>query len=295
MKLGLSLFASVFSLGLLCAPLAAQWESGRGEVPYVPTPPEVVEGMLKLAEVKEGDTVIDLGCGDGRIAVMAAEKFHARSRGVDINPERIQEAEENAKKAGVTDRVRFIESNLFDADVREATVVTLYLLPDVNRRLRPKLLKDLKTGSRIVSHAFDMGDWQPDKKISVNNRSIYLWHVTEAAKAKYGPPPDQVAADGEWIFTMPTPNGEIQAQLTLKTDGKKLSGTFLFPENRRLEISDGTINGNQMNFTVRRDRQQGGFMVYKMTGTIDGGQVKGKTETEMDGRPITQEWSAKRK
>jgi ribosomal protein L11 methylase PrmA len=171
---------------LLVFPVLAQWDDGPGEVPYVPTPPEVVEGMLKLGNAHKGDIVYDLGCGDGRIVVMAAKKFGAIARGVDINPERIKEAEANAKQEGVTDRVKFIESDLFKADVREASLVTLYLLPDVNRRLRPKLLKELKTGSRIVSHSFDMGEWEADKKIEVNGRYVYLWTVTEAAKAKFG-------------------------------------------------------------------------------------------------------------
>lgn len=165
-------------VALLAAPAAfCQWDDGPGEVPYVPTPMEVVEEMLKLANVKPGDFVIDLGCGDGRIVVMAAEKFGARGMGYDINPERIKDSNENAQKAKVTDKVKFVEKNLFDADIAQATVVTLYLLPDVNMRLRPKLLKELKPGTRIVSHSFDMGDWKPDKKVDVNGRTLYLWIV----------------------------------------------------------------------------------------------------------------------
>jgi tRNA G37 N-methylase Trm5 len=175
---------SILLVLLFCLPLlGTQWEGQVGDVPYVPTPPEVVEAMLKLAQVKKGDIVYDLGCGDGRIVVMAAQKFGARAVGVDINPVRIQEAEENAKKAGVTDRVRFIQGNLFEADIKEATVVTLYLLSDVNLKLRPRLLKELKPGSRIVSHSFDMGDWKPDKQIEVDYRRVYLWTVP-ANKAK---------------------------------------------------------------------------------------------------------------
>jgi SAM-dependent methyltransferase len=164
---------------------AAQYEEG-GDVPYVPTPPEVVEAMLKLADIKNTDFVVDLGCGDGRIVVMAAEKFGARGRGVDLNPVRIKEAEANAVKAAVTDRAKFVQGNLFDADVKDATVVTLYLLPDVNLKLRPKLLSDLKVGARIVSHSFDMGDWPPEKKIEMGWRRVYLWTVTEQAKKTYG-------------------------------------------------------------------------------------------------------------
>ncbi len=174
------------SLALIAVPLAAQWEDGPGEVPYVPTPQEVVDGMLKLAGVNGADVVYDLGCGDGRFVVTAVKKFEAkRGVGVDINPERIKEAEENARQAGVSDRVKFIEKNLFEADVHEASVVTLYLLPDVNLRLRPILLKQLKTGSRIVSHAFDMGDWKPDKEQDIEGRRVYLWNVTEKAKESF--------------------------------------------------------------------------------------------------------------
>ncbi len=180
-------FAFLFcGLVLVSAPLVAQWDDGPGEVPYVPTPPQVVEGMLKLGEIKSTDIVYDLGCGDGRIVIMAAEKFGARGTGIDINPERIREAEENAGKAGVSKKVRFIEKNLFEADVHEATLVTLYLLPDVNRRLRPILLRQLKPGTRIVSHAFDMGEWQPDQKIDVDGRIIFLWRVTEKARKEFG-------------------------------------------------------------------------------------------------------------
>lgn len=163
-------------------PALAQWDSG-GDVPYVPTPPEVVEAMLKLAGVRTGDHVIDMGCGDGRIVVTAAKKFGATGTGYDLNPERIREANENAQKEQVDKRVKFIEKNLFDADIHNASVVTLYLLPEVNLRLRPKLWKDLKVGTRIVSHSFDMGDWKPDKQIDFNGRKLYFWRITEAVKA----------------------------------------------------------------------------------------------------------------
>ncbi|HEV3197977.1 MAG TPA: class I SAM-dependent methyltransferase [Bryobacteraceae bacterium] len=147
------------------------------DVPYVPSPNPVVEGMLKLADVKSSDTLYDLGCGDGRIVIAAAKTYGAHAVGVDINPERVSEARENARKAGVESLVRFEEKDLFDTDIHDATVVTLYLLPNVNLRLRPKLLKDLKPGTRVVSHSFDMESWKPDKEELVEGRHIYLWTI----------------------------------------------------------------------------------------------------------------------
>jgi len=147
------------------------------DVPFVPTPNQVVDGMLKLADVTKTDTVYDLGCGDGRIVISAAKTYGAHGVGVDINPERIQEARTNAKKEGVESLLKFEENDLFDADIHDATVITLYLLPDINRKLRPKLMKDLKPGTRVVSHSFDMGDWQPDKEEQVDGRTIYLWTI----------------------------------------------------------------------------------------------------------------------
>jgi SAM-dependent methyltransferase len=149
------------------------------EVPYVPTDNTVVDAMLKLAGVKSSDIVYDLGCGDGRIVVRAAKTYGAHGVGVDINPARVQEARENAKRNNVENLVRFEQGDLFDADIHDATVVTLYLLPNVNVRLRPKLLKDLRPGTRIVSHSFDMGDWKPEKEEQVDGATIYLWTVPE--------------------------------------------------------------------------------------------------------------------
>jgi ribosomal protein L11 methylase PrmA len=142
--------------------------------------------MLRLANVNKGDVVYDLGCGDGRIVIAAAEKFGARGVGIDIDPERIQEAQENARKAGVTARVRFRNEDLFEADISEATVVTLYLLPWVDLKLRPKLWSELKPGTRIVSHSHDMGDWKPEKEVEVDGATIYYWTIP----AKKPPSPE---------------------------------------------------------------------------------------------------------
>jgi len=153
------------------------------DVPYVPSPEAIVKGLLKLADVHKGDVVYDLGCGDGRIVIAAVKDFGARGVGVDLNPERIKEANENARKAGVTGRVSFREGDLFDAKMDDATVVTLYLLPSVNLKLKPKLLRDLKPGTRVVSHSFDMGDWKPAKEIEVDGRNLYLWIIPERERA----------------------------------------------------------------------------------------------------------------
>ena len=162
-------------------------EQRQPDVPYVPTPDKVVEQMLALAKVTKNDVLYDLGSGDGRIVITAAQKFGTRGTGIDINPERIREANENARKAGVTNRVQFRQQDLFEADISKATVVTLYLLPDINVKLRPKLFKDLKPGTRIVSHDFDMGKWKPERVVQVQgpNRehTVYYWVVPKQVPA----------------------------------------------------------------------------------------------------------------
>jgi SAM-dependent methyltransferase len=153
------------------------------ETPYIPTPQRIVDKMLALAKVRSSDVVYDLGCGDGRIVITAAKKRGARGVGIDNNPQRIAEANANAQRAGVTDKVRFIVGDLYKTDFSEATVVTLYLLPEVNRTLRPQLWKQLKVGTRVVSHAFDMGNaWLPEREITVNGEKIYLWTITKENK-----------------------------------------------------------------------------------------------------------------
>jgi Methyltransferase domain len=147
------------------------------DVPFVPTPTAVVNAMLSLGNVKKNDVLYDLGSGDGRIVITAAQKFGTRGVGIDIDPQRVQEANQNAQKAGVTDRVQFRQQDLFTTDLSSATVVTLYLLPEINLKLRPRLLSQLKPGTRIVSHAFDMGDWKPQKVVQVGGETIYYWTV----------------------------------------------------------------------------------------------------------------------
>lgn len=182
-----SMFAGVLgmlpALVLLLGGAPAAAQTLALDVPYVPTPQPVVDRMLQLANVKQGETLYDLGSGDGRIVITAARQYGARGVGIDLDPERIREARANAKKAGVGERVRFIAGDLFKADLSDANVVTLYLLNSVNRDLRPQLWKQLKVGTRVVSHAFDMGnEWPPERTENVAGRTIYYWTITEANK-----------------------------------------------------------------------------------------------------------------
>lgn len=156
------------------------------DVIFVPTPQAVVDEMLKVANVKKGDVLYDLGSGDGRIVITAAKRFGIRGIGIDIDPQRIAEANENARKEGVSHLVTFMQTDLFTTDISKATVVTLYLLPRLNVKLRPKLFAELKNGTRIVSHAFDMAEWEPEKQMKVDGRDVYFWTINDAARAKFG-------------------------------------------------------------------------------------------------------------
>lgn len=160
-------------------PLLAQagGQAREPDVIFVPTPNDVVDKMLEMAAVTAKDAVYDLGCGDGRIVITAAQRYGARAVGIDIDPARIREATANAVRARVGAKVRFIQGDLFEADIGEATVVTLYLLTALNLKLRPKLLKELRPGARVVSHDFAMGDWKPERTANVNGSTVHLWRI----------------------------------------------------------------------------------------------------------------------
>jgi ubiquinone/menaquinone biosynthesis C-methylase UbiE len=171
--------------GAVLLPAWAQEARPKLDVPYVPTPQDVVDKMLDMAKVRRNEVLFDLGCGDGRIVVTAASKFGARGVGIDIDPERIAEAKANAEKAGVSDRVEFRQADLFKTDFSSANVVTLYLLPDINRKLRPQLWRQLRPGTRIVSHAFDMGEqWPPERTERIDYRTLYAWTVRPEHKKR---------------------------------------------------------------------------------------------------------------
>lgn len=172
---------SLLSLLLMAAPNPAsaldEFGSSILDVPYVPTRDEVVQAMLKMAQVSEQDLLYDLGSGDGRIVVTAAKERGARGVGIDLDPRRVREAKANAKSAGVEEKVEFIQGDIFETDFSQASVITMYLLPAVNIKLRPRILSEMPPGTRIVSHAFDMGDWEPDQKDQITGSYVYLWIV----------------------------------------------------------------------------------------------------------------------
>jgi ubiquinone/menaquinone biosynthesis C-methylase UbiE len=176
---------SVLLAFVLLSPLGSAADAQEASKParkldvwFVPTPHEIVDRMLDVAGVRPGDVVYDLGCGDGRMVIAAAKKFGTRGIGVDLDPVRIREARANAKREGVEDLVTFEVGDMFETDIREATVVMLYLLPELNRRLKPKLFEELRAGARVVSHDFDMGkEWPPDEYIKLGTSGIYLWVI----------------------------------------------------------------------------------------------------------------------
>ena len=212
-------------------------EEPRLDVIYVPTPQEVVDRMLDMANVKPGDFMIDFGCGDGRMVVTAAKRG-ARGYGVDINPVRIREANENAKKAGVTDKVDFKIANLFEEDLSKADVMAMYLLTDINLRLRPKILNDMKPGTRIVSHAFDMGDWEPDQKDTVAGKNVFYWMV-----------PAKV--EGKW-----TVDGAQKMTLNLKQQYQMVGGQAEI-DGKTVNVTGGRLKGAELTFTVNGQTYNG--------------------------------------
>jgi ubiquinone/menaquinone biosynthesis C-methylase UbiE len=216
-------------------------ERPRLDVPYVPSNQPTVDAMLRIANVGPEDYVIDLGSGDGRILVTAAKQRGARGFGVDIDPQRVSEALENAKAAGVSDRVRFYRRNLYDTKIADATVVTLYLLPRVNIELRPRLLAELKPGTRVVSHDFDMGDWQADLRVSVRDAGseIYYWVI-----------PAQVA--GRWRVKAAAPRGRQSFEIEFKQKYQELTAVVSGFE-RPAVVRDARIDGDRVLFTVVDD------------------------------------------
>ena len=231
----------------------------KKDVPYVPTPQPVVDRMLEMADVKKDDVVYDLGCGDGRMVVTAAKKYGAKGVGVDIDPQRIKESKENAKSAGVTDKVEFSIKDLFEMEFGEADVLTMYLLPQVNLKLRPKILSDMKPGSRVVSHSFDMDDWKPDAEDEVDSSTIYFWIV-----------PAKV--EGTWQAKLKGENGKEQdATLNLKQSFQEVTGTANVG-GKESEIKEGKLAGTELTFTLGGQKYKTKVDGKKMSGQVTGEQ-----------------------
>jgi len=273
---------------LLSALLAGGALAGEARVPYVPTPQEVVDRMLEIGKVGPADYLIDLGSGDGRIVVTAAKKHGARGFGVDINPERIQEANDNARAAGVTDRVAFYQRNLFETDLSQATVITMYLLPRVNVELRPKLLA-LAPGTRLVSHDFDMGDWKPDVHVNMEARDkyggaggssdIYYWVVP----AKAG---------GAWHWQTPVSGKPQSYQLRLEQKYQELKGSAVVG-GRAVALQGATLRGSEIRFSFTAD-VNGAPLRHSFTGKVEGDAINGTVELSGPRVQAQLEWNARR-
>jgi hypothetical protein len=276
---GAALFA------VLAAPSALALEP---RVPYVPTPQEVVDRMLEMAKVGPHDYLIDLGSGDGRIVVTAARKHGARGFGVDLNPARIQEANDNARRAGVIDKVAFYQRDLFETDLDSATVITMYLLPQVNIELRPKLLK-LKPGTRLVSHDFDMGDWKPDTHVQVQARDkyggaggvsdVYYWVVPAAAA-------------GVWQWELPASGKEQPYELRLEQRYQAISGTVSVGGSTT-KITNARLRGEEIRFAFTASIS-GQAVRHEFNGRISGDTATGSARLSGPRVQGQHDWLARR-
>ncbi|MDH7511873.1 MAG: class I SAM-dependent methyltransferase [Clostridiales bacterium] len=253
------------------------------DVPYVPTKPEVVEEMLRMAKVGKNDILYDLGCGDGRIVITAARLYGTRGVGVDIDPDRIRESRENAAQAGVSDLVKFLEQDLFETDFHEATVVSLYLLTSVNVRLRPKLFAQLKPGTRVVSHNYAMETWKPDQSsivmVDEMTHDVYLWIV-----------PANVS--GTWVWTWP----EISPNKPCRVEMEQL---FQFPHGKavidgeELPLRDVHLEGENIRFTVDREKDKKA-VIMTFEGRARGHTIEGNVSIRDDGKLNRTSWKATR-
>ena len=264
------LVAAMFLLLLFLFPAVKTGEAQNLDVPFVPTPHEVVEAMLDVAGVGPGDYVIDLGSGDGRIVIAAAQRG-AFGHGVDLNPVRVEEAAANAEEAGVTDKVIFLEGDLFEADISKATVVTMYLLNTVNRKLKPTLFEQLKPGTRIVSYSFNMGLWEPDEHILVDNRDVFYWII-----------PAELSGSWEW-----TGNGENYI-MDIKQEFQEITIELRAGDNS-LQIREPIVRGDRISFIAE---DPGNKNRYAFSGRVDNNTITGTIQTRGEQRAKIENWDA---
>ncbi|HEV8518490.1 MAG TPA: class I SAM-dependent methyltransferase [Burkholderiales bacterium] len=260
------------------APLLARAQFSY-DVPFVPTPPVVVEEMLRLANVGPDDFVIDLGSGDGRVVIAAVRKFGARGIGVDLDPDRIAESVYSARLQGVSDRVAFHREDLFKFGISQATVVTMYLLPSVNLKLRPRLLKELKPGTRIVSHDFDMEDWKPDEKSTVR-KNVFMWIV-----------PAQI--EGTWRTAIALPAGERSYEIEIKQKFQEIDGLARYENKKVAGLWNARLRGDRVQFVIVDDSGTIETNLY-FEGRANGDTIEGviKRGIGKDEKPI--QWRATR-
>jgi SAM-dependent methyltransferase len=239
------------------------------DVPYEPSSEDVVSTMLEIAQVGKEDIVYDLGCGDGRVVIAAAQKTGARGVGVDLDPERIKESRENARRADVTDRVNFYRQDLFQTQIGEATVVMLYLYPEVNLKLRPKLFHELKPGTRVVSHSHDMGNWESDRtRTASNGHRVHFWTI-----------PANVTGIWEWVMS-----GEKERYvLALRQEFQKITGKLQWGTDE-IPINNPELKGDRIRFAIER-RLNGELHTLIFSGRVQGHLLKGTVqEMSKDGQ-----------
>jgi SAM-dependent methyltransferase len=263
------------------APLCAQPQARRNlDVPYVPTNQATVEAMLQIAGVGPSDFVIDLGSGDGRILITAARLRGARGFGVDLDAQRVKEATENARAAGVAERVQFYQRNLFDTRIAEASVVTLYLLPRINVELRPRLLAELRPGTRVVSHDFDMGDWHADLRVSAHraNSEIHYWVI-----------PAQVG--GRWQVLSPALRGVQGYEIEFRQKYQEIEAVTKGLE-RPMAVRDARLVGDRIQFTLVDD----GDIAHRVRfeGRVGGAVMEGTVRGDGTAPRGAQKWRATR-
>ena len=249
------------------------------DVVFATTPHKVVREMLKLAGVTKDDTVYDLGSGDGRIVIAAARDFGARGVGVELDPELVAESTENARKAGVGEMVRFVREDLFVADIRTASVIALYMLPEINKELMPKFFRELKPGTRIVAHRFGVGDWKPDMVLSAFDTAIYLWVV-----------PANVT--GEWKIILRNAKETKEYRLSLRQRYQMITGT-ISGEEREFKLHDARLYGEEITIKVE-DTVAGRPLQIKMEGVARGSCMEGTASVAGGRSPGAYLWKGTR-
>ena len=275
-------FAATLAAGTASA---QSWAWDDGTVPFVVSPPEVVDRILRLAEPKAGESLVDLGSGDGRIVIEAARRFGTRGLGVEIDPSLVARGRENARRAGVESMARFEVQDLFETDLRGVNVVTLYLLPEVNQKLMPRLLQDLKPGARVVSHDYGMGDWRPDETIELpvaekligllGRSSVHLWLIPANVR-------------GNWKGTLPGHGGEFEFRVAQRFQMLEVEARA---QGRELAVRGSRLRGEELKLVVT-GRIDGQLRNHLFRGIVKGDRITGEVFISDGESETTQPWTA---